>query len=338
MSEATPPTDGSQRSRDPLIGRTIGRYHIQRLIGRGGMATVYEAKDPQLRRRVALKVLSPAISQDETMLARFEREARSAAALSHPNIVTLFSVEQDHDTHFLTMDLVRGEPLDRLIASRELAPDEILDLASQLADGLRAAHQRRIIHRDLKPANLIVDTDGRLRILDFGLAKAQPGSDDSWSGDVLDLTLRGTVLGTARYMSPEQLAGEELDGRSDIFSFGSILYEMATGKPAFPGETFADFVSEIARGEPTPLREVRDDLPEGLQPIVDRCLAKRLDERYRSAAELRDALAALRTGELPTPLPPPTPARAGSRRWVVALPLAAALVAATLFLVRYCTG
>ena len=338
MSEAKPPPDGSQRTRDPLIGSKVGRYRIQRLIGRGGMATVYEAKDPQLRRRVALKVLSPAIAKDETMLARFEREARSAAALSHPNIVTLFSVEQDDDTHFLTMDLVRGEPLDRLIARRELAPDEVLDLAHQLAKGLEAAHRRRIIHRDLKPANLIVDNDGRLRILDFGLAKAQPGSDDSWSGDVIDLTMRGTVLGTARYMSPEQLAGEELDGRTDIFSFGSILYEMATGRPAFPGDTFADFVSEIARAAPTPLREARHDLPEGLQRIVDRCLAKRLDERYQTAAELCDALTALRTGELPAAPPRPTPAAAGHRRWRVILPLAAALVAATLLLLRFCTG
>ncbi len=280
---------------DPLVGGTLGRYRILGLVGRGGMGAVYEAEDPELRRRVALKVLPPAVARDPRRLARFRREARSAAALSHPNVVTLHSVEEDGGTHFLTMELVDGEPLDRLIPDHGLDLGEILDRATQLAEGLRAAHEQGIVHRDLKPANLIVDTEGRLRILDFGLAKSQAAPPDGSGAETsIALTVQGTVLGTAPYMSPEQVEGRPLDARSDIFSFGSILYEMATGRWPFPGETIGRVTAAILRDVPVPVTELRSDLPAGLERVVDRCLAKEPARRYQSAAELRDALAELK--------------------------------------------
>jgi serine/threonine-protein kinase len=316
---APAPADSSPAAReraekppgDPLVGATLGRYRILGVVGKGGMGTVYEAEDPELRRKVALKVLPPAVAGDPKRLERFKREARSAAALSHPNVVTLHSVEEEGDTHFLTMELVGGETLDRLIPKHGLDLGEILDRATQLAEGLRAAHEQGIIHRDLKPANLIVDTEGRLRILDFGLARSQPARPDASQAETsLALTVEGTVLGTAPYMSPEQVEGKPLDARSDIFSFGSILYEMATGRWPFPGEALGAITAAILRDEPTRLRGLRSDLPEGLQRIVGRCLAKEPAKRYQSARELRDALAELRRQA------PPAARRLVAGRWV----------------------
>ena len=193
---------------DPLIGGTLGRYRILRLVGRRGMGAVYEAEDPELRRKVALKVLPPAVAGDPKRLERFKREARAVAALSHPNVVTLHSVEEEGDIHFLTMELVQGEPLDRLIPEQGLDLGEILSRATQLAEGLRAAHEQGIVHRDLKPANVIVDTEGRLRILDFGLAKLQAtpldGAAESQAATSLLLTVQGTILGTAPTCPPSR--------------------------------------------------------------------------------------------------------------------------------------
>jgi hypothetical protein len=304
------PEPADAPARDPLVGRTLGRYRILGVVGKGGMGTVYEAEDPELRRTVALKILPPAVARDPKRLERFKREARSVAALSHPNVVTLHSVEEEGEIHFLTMELVHGEPLDRLIPDHGLDLGEILDRATQLAEGLRAAHEQRIIHRDLKPANLIIDTEGRLRILDFGLAKAQPDRlNGTQAGTSIALTVEGTVLGTAPYMSPEQVEGRSLDARSDIFSFGSILYEMATGRWPFPGKTLGAITAAILRDEPTPLTRLRKDLPEGLQRIVDRCLAKEPAKRYQSARELRDALAAMQAAVRSASLPRATPPR-----------------------------
>jgi serine/threonine protein kinase len=314
---------------DPLVGRTLGRYRILGVVGKGGMGTVYEAEDPDLRRKVALKVLPAAVAGDPKRLERFKREARSVAALSHPNVVTLHSVEEEGDTHFLTMELVQGEPLDRLIPDHGLDLGEILVRATQLAEGLRAAHEQGIIHRDLKPANVIVDTEGRLRILDFGLAKAQPARPDSSHAETsLDLTVQGTVLGTAPYMSPKQVEGKPLDRRSDIFSLGSILYEMATGRWPFPGETVGKVMSAILRDEPTLVTQLRSDLPEGLERIVSRCLEKDPAKRYQSARELRDALAAMQPAVSSASLARATPPRYRGRRWAVAVAAVVAVVAA----------
>jgi Tol biopolymer transport system component len=273
---------------------SIGRYRIVSLLGEGGMGRVYEAEDPELRRKVALKVLPEAFVDDPKRLERFKREARSVAALSHPNIVTLHSVEEAEGTHFLTMELVQGEPLDRMIPQQGFELGEILGRATQLADGLRAAHDRGIVHRDLKPANVIVDSEDRIRILDFGLAKVQFGTEiESQAATELALTAQGTVLGTAPYMSPEQVAGEDCDHRSDIFSLGSILYEMSTGRRPFPGESSGQVMTAILQQSPSLLTEARPDLPVDLERVIHRCLEKEPAKRYQTAAELREALEVL---------------------------------------------
>ena len=286
---------------DPLIGTSLGRYKVISLVGRGGMGTVYEAEDPELRRKVALKILPLAVAYDPKGLERFNREARSVAALSHPNIVTLYSIEVapspvgGGDIHFLTMELVQGESLDRLIPKRGFVLGEILGRAIQLADGLRAAHEQGVVHRDLKPANIIVDTEGRLRILDFGLAKAQSPQPETSQGDTsLVLTANGSVLGTAPYMSPEQVAGRACDQRSDIFSFGSILYEMSIGRRPFSGESRTHVMVAVLRDQPTPATDVRGDLPQGLEMIISRCLKKDPAKRFQTARELREALEELK--------------------------------------------
>ena len=282
---------------DPLIGKSLGRYRIIRHLGQGGMGTVYVAEDEDLRRNVALKVLPERLASDPRGLERFKREARSAAALAHPNIVTLHSVEEDSGTHFLTMELVPGEPLDRRIPVQGLELAEILDYATQLTAGLRIAHEHGIVHRDLKPANLIVDHEGRLRILDFGLAKLQPTepSEGSQLETSLALTGQGAVLGTVPYMSPEQVAGEEADRRSDIFSVGVILYQMCTAQLPFPGANSNQVMSAILRDDPNPVTRVRSDLPLELERIVHRCLEKKPAQRYQSAVEVQAALETLQT-------------------------------------------
>ncbi len=300
--DASPATAPSATD-DPLVGTTLDRYRILHLLGRGGMGAVYEAEDPELRRKVALKVLPGEFDQDPERLGRFQREARAVAALNHPNIVTIHSVrETEHvdasgerrPIHFLTMELVQGEPLSRAIPEGGLAAQELLDRAIQLAEGVRAAHEAGIIHRDLKPANVIVDTEGRLRILDFGLAKAERLTDDSQLETSLALTTHGAVLGTAPYMAPEQVAGRACDHRSDIFSLGSILYEMATGSRPFAGASFTQVMSAILQDEPSPIGQVRSDLPVPLVETIGRCLAKDPAERFQSALELRDALGDIR--------------------------------------------
>ena len=311
MESGAPTTpEAAPGAGDPLIGGTLDRYRILGMLGRGGMGVVYEAEDPELRRKVALKVLPEEFAVDPNRLERFKREARSVAALSHPNIVTLYSVEAapspagSGDLHFLTMELVEGEPLDRLIPKQGLDLGEILGRATQLADGLRAAHEQGIVHRDLKPANVIVDTEGRLRILDFGLAKAQHAQPESTEVDTsVALTVHGTVLGTAPYMSPEQVAGRVCDHRSDIFSLGSILYEMSSGRRPFSGESFTEVMSAILQDDPRPVTDLRADLPEGLVRIISRCLEKDPAKRFQTARAVRDALEELRST-----------ARAGTRR------------------------
>ncbi len=287
---------------DALIGRSLGRYQILDLLGEGGMGRVYEARDPELERSVALKVLPSRLADEPRSLERFKREARSAAALSHPNVVTLHSVEEAEGTHFLTRERVRGETLDRLIPEHGMAPGEIVDRALQLAEGLRAAHLHGIVHRDLKPANVVVDAEGRLRILDFGLAKPQPvGPQATQAETALALTTDGAVQGTVPYMSPEQLNGQAVDPRSDVFSLGVILYEMCTGRRPFTG-VVGLIMMQILREDPAPVRELRQDLPEGLERIVGRCLEKDPAARYPTAGELCDQLRALEhreTGPIP---------------------------------------
>jgi serine/threonine-protein kinase len=259
------------------------------------MGEVYLAEDSKLDRRVALKVLPTELADDSERLKRLVREAKALAALDHPHIVTVFSVEEDDGVHFLTMAWVEGESLDSLIPEEGLPAKRVLELAVPLADALRAAHERGIIHRDLKPANVMVDKEGRLRVLDFGLAKRDVGMADEMSqasthAFTEQMTREGTILGSYPYMSPEQAEGRPVDARSDLFSLGVLLYEMATGGRPFQGDTSLSLITAILRDEPRDLTEVKPETPQALGQIVERCLAKDLNERFQSAAEVRDAL------------------------------------------------
>jgi serine/threonine protein kinase/tetratricopeptide (TPR) repeat protein len=252
---------------------------------------VYEAEDPELKRRVALKVLTPKLATDEKFLSRFKREAQTVAALSHPNVVTLYSVEESEGTHFLTMELVRGEPLHHLIPEGGFDLRELLDRAIPLVEGLRAAHEQGIVHRDLKPGNVMVDQDGRVRILDFGLAKQHTADPtDSQEETMTALTAQGAIVGTVPYMSPEQVSGQGVDQRSDIFSLGIILHEMCLGVRPFRGETATHTMSAILRDRAELVSEIRGDLPEHLGRIVRRCLEKEPSKRYQTARVVKEEL------------------------------------------------
>lgn len=280
-------------------GSTLGGYVIESLLGRGGMGEVFRARDNRLDRSVALKVLPAELTSDAERLQRFEREARALAALNHPNIVTVFSVEEG-DTpdatpiRFMTMELVDGRPLSEAIPRGGTSLERFFELAVPLADALAAAHDAGIIHRDLKPGNLMIDSAGRVKILDFGLAKAvQPdgAQEDASTAPTVSLETRtGTVLGTAGYMSPEQVRGQRVDPRSDVFSLGLILYEMATGRRAFDGGTSPDLMSAILRDTPTPVEQVRADLPHHLARVIRHCMEKDPDRRYQSAKDVRNEL------------------------------------------------
>jgi serine/threonine protein kinase len=244
------------------------------------MGEVYRATDTKLGRDVALKVLPPDVASDPERLARFQREARAVAALNHPNVVTLYSVEECDGVHFLTMELLEGQPLDRLISASSLSVERIVEIASALADALVAAHEKGIVHRDLKPANVMVTHEGRVKVLDFGLAKdvgAATSSDATLTS--AGRTQAGAVMGTLGYMSPEQVSGRLLDHRTDIFSLGVMLHEMATGRRPFDGTSSAEVVSSILRDTPPLVTDVRPDLPSDLARVIRRCLEK--DPRFR---------------------------------------------------------
>jgi TolB-like protein/Tfp pilus assembly protein PilF len=261
-------------------GTKLGPYEIQSPLGAGGMGEVYRATDTKLGRDVALKVLPAEMAQDPERLGRFRREAKTLAQLDHPNIVTIYSVEECNGVHFLTMQLVEGLALDGLIPGRGLALAQIIEIASALGDALAAAHEKGIVHRDLKPANVMVSNDGRVKVLDFGLAKdirATNLSDATMTSD--SRTQIGVVMGTPAYMSPEQTSGRPLDHRTDIFSLGVLLHEMATGRRPFEGTSSAELVSAILRDTPPSVTDARPDLPSDLARIVRRCLEK--DPRHR---------------------------------------------------------
>jgi len=275
-------------------GTRLGSYEIVAPIGMGGMGEVYRARDTRLGREVALKVVSESLARDPQRLAGFEREARMAAGLNHPNIVVLHSIEEANGTRFLTMELVDGQGLDREIGSNGLALARLLEISIALTDALVAAHDKGIVHRDLKPANIMVTRDGRLKVLDFGLAKiAQDAMDEpSALGATVasPVSMPGQVIGTAPYMAPEQVRGEAADARTDLFAIGIILYELASGHRPFSGGSSADLGSAILRDTPRRLASVRSDLPREFGLIVDRCLEKDPRHRFLTARELRAEL------------------------------------------------
>ncbi len=274
-----------------MIGKTLGHYKIVAAIGAGGMGEVYRAADAKLGRDVALKLLPQRVANDPDALARFRREARAVATLNHPNIVTIYSVEEANGTLFLTMELVEGQSLKELIAERALPVERIVEIGRALADAVEAAHEKGIVHRDLKPANVMVTTDGRVKVLDFGLAKEISNTNES---DVTltsaDQTKAGTVMGTPAYMSPEQVSGQEIDHRTDIFSMGVVLYEMASGERPFEGRSAAAISAAILCDEPRPVGERRADLPAAVSKAIHHCLEKKAHDRFASARDLRAAL------------------------------------------------
>ncbi len=289
---------------DSLAGRTISHYKVLRPLGAGGMGVVYEAEDTQLGRRVAVKFLSAELQRDPAVLERFQREARAASALNHPGICTVHSIEQHEGQHFIVMELIEGETLASRIGRQPLPLDQLLDFGIQIADALESAHSKGIVHRDLKPVNLIVNARGQVKILDFGLAKIAgvtnyaegPASSSQveTSQEPGRLTVAGTVLGTVHYMSPEQARGLPTDARTDLFSFGAVLYQMATGELPFQGDTNAVVFDAILNRRPRPLPEANPALPAALDAVLAKALEKDRVLRCQSATELKTDLLRLK--------------------------------------------
>jgi non-specific serine/threonine protein kinase len=287
-----------------LVGRSFGHYAIVRKLGSGGMGVVYEAEDAKLGRRVALKFLTPETAQDAQSLERFQREARAASALNHPGICTIFAIEQHEQQHFIVMELLDGENLAQKLTGRALPLEQTLSLAIQIADALESAHAKGIVHRDIKPANIFVSPKGQTKILDFGLAKvggerraapvAGAASQLATIPPREELTMPGMTLGTVAYMSPEQARGQLTDARTDVFSFGAVLYEMATGIKPFEGDTSAVIYEAILNREPPLVEQVNPALPDGLGRILEKALEKDRSLRYQSATDLKTDLIRLK--------------------------------------------
>jgi serine/threonine protein kinase/Tfp pilus assembly protein PilF len=288
---------------DSMVGKSLSHYSIVRKIGSGGMGVVYEAEDTHLGRRVALKFLPQELAQDTQSLERFQREARAASALNHPNICTVYAIEQYERQHFIAMELLEGQTLAQMIGRQPFALEQILSLAIQIADALESAHAKGIVHRDIKPANIFVNSRGQVKILDFGLAKIErvqrsadgtPANSQMDTIPVPELTSPGTTLGTVSYMSPEQARGQLVDARTDLFSLGTVLYQMATGALPFQGDTTAMIYEAILNRAPLPAAQVNPALPGELGRILDKALEKDRNLRYQTATDFKTDLIRLK--------------------------------------------
>jgi len=293
---------------DAAVPHRVGPYIIRQEIARGGMGVVYLAEDTRLSRRVALKALPTTLGADLAARERLRREARAAAALTHPGIATVFALEEIGNELFLASEYVPGQTLRALIDSNPLAPGQILDVGRQLARALAAAHAHGIVHRDLKPENIILTPAGRVKVLDFGIARVE-------SLTPTRLTETGTIVGTPAYMAPEQAQGFDVDFRTDLFAFGVLLYEMTTGKNPFEARTATATIARILQLEPQALSSVRPDGPQGLDRIVDRCLRKQPAERYTTTEELVVDLEVMSAQPAPVPTPHPLPSDTAKTWW-----------------------
>ncbi|MDQ2900766.1 MAG: serine/threonine protein kinase, partial [Acidobacteriota bacterium] len=284
-----------------MIGRTISHFEVIEKLGEGGMGVVYKARDTQLDRFVALKVLPAQLVADPERRRRFMQEAKAASALNHPNIITVYEISNYDDGEFIAMEFVSGKTLDALIGRKGLTLDHTLKYAVQMAEALAAAHASGIIHRDVKPANIMVTDSGLVKVLDFGLAKlTEPiGVDIDGSGatrtvDEMLRTTEGMIAGTAAYMSPEQAEGRQVDSRTDIFSFGSVLYEMITGQRPFQGASPLSVLTSVLRDDPRPVASIAGSVPPELERIMNRCLRKDPDRRWHSMKDVQVALAEIK--------------------------------------------